>query len=556
MCLQYKGSTANNVRVVKLGIGPTGTETFDQPQQTCGSGPSATTTICGWSAPPSALSAESIAAGGKSLKIPVSVRTTNALRLKEGATYELSFWFKGVLDDVRLVGSNGSQSFVAGDSLSYEQWSHVRLMLLADGYLTFTPDSDERTYLEIVSSSGGYIDNITLIESPDNLYFIQNSWASKMPKDETTGAPLCDATQIGCLGYKNSRGQPVYVTEFSLLCPLSAVGCVGAVDTKNSTRTRQTTVKGVTTPEDSVVYVVDNPRWYCQPQEKGCARLGMVGTDSNRALQFTNTYKIMDPDAYAEILCAPNQEYCEVFSTKDGLGSVALKDPTNFLCEFKTDVFVKGLSQQKSGWYIRNTTIPCPSIGDLSDPTLVKSAKGGPAKCVGGRSVIDFGNTCRSNADCTNHASPNQEGYCVSTSFTTSALTPMTTSNFAGSEKPFAALCPSGESSCFELQDPRRPADCDRLLLFGESAAAHYPGDPVLSKGYACDYYYYLRDSLSTSECNAQDPDQGCVGFLDTSRSPTFSSQRQCLDQSGRPVNPARPCSLDAECGTGRCGYP
>ncbi len=538
MCLQYKGSSSNNVRVVKLGSSSTGVETFDG-AQSCGSGTSAT--ICGWSAPPSALSAESIAAGGKSLKIPLSVRTTSSLQLKEGASYELSFWFKGDLDEVRIAGTNGSQSFITGGGTSYPQWSYARFMLGTDGYLTFVPDLDNKTYLEIVSSSSGYIDNITLSESPDNLYFIQNSWVANMPKDEATGAPLCDATQIGCQAYRNSRGQTVYANEFASLCPLSAVGCVAAVDTKDSSKTLATNVRGVSTPADSVIHVIDNPKAYCQPQEKGCVRLGMVDTSSNRTPKFTNTHKIVDPDRYQQTLCLAEQDYCESFTTEDGLGATTFKDPTNFTCEFKANVSSQAGLQRVSGWFVKGTTIPC--------PTIATPQSGVVGRCFGGKSTEDpFGNTCSSNTSCTNHASPGKTGFCVSTSYTSSTVTPESTSNFAGSNLPFGATCPSSQSSCFELQDPQNPSGCDNTLLFGEVSS-----DPDVK---SCNYYYYLSDSLASSGCDKQNPDEGCVGFLDTSRMPTFSTFKQCLNTNGTPVLPAVQCRIDAECVTGRCGYP
>lgn len=542
MCLQYKGTGANNVRIVKLGSSSTGYETFDSTGTCSGS-------ICGWSAQPSQLSPESIVAGGKSLDVSGSVRTTNSLGLKQGAVYELSFWAKtggsGVGTDAvtaDLVTSVGRQSFSLGnDNLLSGDWVYIRGTLNDPGYLTSVPDSDNKTYVEFVGTGKFFIDNITLRETPDSMFLIQNSW--KTPA-------TCDATQIGCQSYKNSKGQMVYATEFASLCPLSAVGCVAAVDTKDSTSTLAKTVRGVSTPADSLIYVVDNPKLYCQPQEKGCVRVGMVDTSSDRTPKFTNSYKIVDPDKYEQSVCTLDQEYCEAFTSESGVGTSVFKDPTNFLCEFRTNVSVKSGPQRVSGWYVKGTTTLCPSI-----PAPQSGVMG---RCLGGRSVFDpSGNVCQSNADCTNHSSPGSEGFCVSTGYTDAAITPATTLNFAGSNKPFGALCPNNQSSCFELQDPQNPPGCDPVLLYGESAKTHYVGDPTLSNNVACNYYYYLSESLAPSGCTGQNPEEGCVGFFDTSRPATFSSHRQCLNVNGTVALPVVECRINAECDTGqRCGYP
>jgi hypothetical protein len=119
------------------------------------------------------------------------------------------------------------------------------------GPITITQDPAADLRLGIAAEGGAvYIDSVKLIEANDVQYLINNS------------APSCPATDIGCAAYIDRSNTTVNVTSFSRLCNQQVVGCVAAIDTKNSASPFEQTTKGVTTPADTLTAVVDNPGLY------------------------------------------------------------------------------------------------------------------------------------------------------------------------------------------------------------------------------------------------------------------------------------------------------
>lgn len=403
-----------------------------------------------------------------------------------------------------------------------------------------------------VSITGGnvYIDNLSLIETRDTQYLINNS------------APQCPATDIGCSAYKDRDNNTVTVTSFNRLCNQQVVGCAAVIDTKNSATPFEQTVKGVTTPADSITQVVNDRGVYCKASAKGCSMYGQPQYIQDSTLKSLKTvYLINNPDRYEADLCLANENSCRLFTQTDG-GTVVLKDPGTSTCSYV---------QNKSGggaWYITGTTIPCATrapenlqpVGASCSPVCSGGSRSGKAcgiptsdvninavqcpsggTCVGdlttaGRIISGNGTvpgTCSENTQCAGNngcvyqvgVCPQQQNSC--TLFRDPANPPSCQSNCSlklqgGSPIYVDASCvktvcrsQTGTPGAYEGQNCQNSTQCGAgSICAGSSATTPTTGAP------GCAAYTYLKNTLTddAGTCDGiVDPKQGCLPFNDTS---------------------------------------
>ncbi len=526
-------------------------------------------------------SASSPNASGHSIRIDppnsstkgVAFTVTSALKGKvaTGKSYLLTVTAAAATpgDDIRLRaffgrGNDVSGSFDELGGVAFQQNAGAQLVwnesitpagpewhsyTLGPISLSNAVDPDWRLGL-VVEGGSGYVDNVKLTEINDRTYVVNNS------------APLCPASAIGCQAYRDRAGSLNYATSFARLCNDKVVGCEAMIDTQNSTTPFEQTVKGVTTPADRIVTVVNDSANYCNASAKACEMVGepVYGRDDTIA-SFKTVYKIIDPDQFSTDLCSAEAVSCEAYTTQEGT-TVYFKDPRGRTCEYRSGGSITG------GWFITGTSYRCPTV----TPPTVSQPIGASCTpvCAGGTRDGKACKTVGSSAECP--GSP--AGVCTGNAATTGKIVvdgnpvvgSCTTDTQCGTNKCryLVGVCPSTENGCTEYRDPTEPvncrAECPLELMGGTplyvdasctktvcassdpankrigqncqtSDQCTYAGIPgtcvgadnnVTTGAPGCRAYTLIRQSVedTASDCNGQiNTATGCRPFYDTSNS-------------------------------------
>ncbi len=246
-CRAYSGNAANNVESV---FG--GTETFEVFD--AGDADALNNAKEGWSPQSLKVSPESLQVGGYSLEIDVDLANKIILsdNVKTNTSYELSFWARGVTQnvDIYLQQGNNTWSLTLDPLLDIEQgvsigstWKKYQV-----GPVQFNGSEDEDMFLVFDRSDSlnkgiYYIDNIELFRVDEKEYLIKNSWKTPEGYDapeicfdpgQNPAGPFPGA-DLGCQEYSSILSpELVYTTGFESLCREEAVGCQPVYDTYNT----------------------------------------------------------------------------------------------------------------------------------------------------------------------------------------------------------------------------------------------------------------------------------------------------------------------------------
>ncbi len=382
-CREYKGNTANDIRVVRQ-------QDFEKEYKDA----------AGNRIPPpdwviGKISSASLAQNGHSLETDggrVAVALTKYVKdlngvittvadVSENRTYLLSFWAKslGGNIDVDPVLTNG------GGKETRFAWNmpNARLPLTTDWqkynigpvFVTWAPDAAVR--LEINGTSF-VIDNFILQEVRDDFYLIKNSWTTPrecLYKQDASGDYTVlragDDRVIGCRAYTDRAKNPYAVKAFHQLCQEEFVGCEALVNTHNTTKPEGKDFgNGVTVPQDDIAYVVNDPKNYCASSEKGCSAMSAPqAVNLGGVFAASTVYKLNDPEKYTpdqqgkgSILCTAQNLACEAY-TKSAGGEDYFIDPYAKVtsntgkpttCEWKQ--YSKSGMSQKFGWFNKGSS--------------------------------------------------------------------------------------------------------------------------------------------------------------------------------------------------------
>jgi hypothetical protein len=351
------------------------------------------------------ISLEATFPGGYSLTNIGSNRyLRHPVKLTAGRSYTLSFWAKSdndftfdltnssiylmdtIVDDGQniigsfdIVTTTGSTIVTSSPQVTMD-WQYYELGPVfitqdyTDGYLRFRTPQNVHIYL----------DNVILKETTNNVYLVENSWFTPVACDNdfndpagtqcasVTGQPInrCSfGEHLGCSAYYevNNNNNVVNLRSFSSLCRPEAVGCSELIDTFNLSNpgaqsfnttsppvapAGSSTFDRVDVPANrTAVYLVNNARYQCPREDKGCQALGLPLVDAyDRIYGYRTVFLKNNPDRYSTDLCRYGEVWCEEFAGNNSLNY--FKDPRNKLCEYR-DVGVE------PGWYKTGTIIPC-----------------------------------------------------------------------------------------------------------------------------------------------------------------------------------------------------
>ena len=425
--------------------------------------------------------AESVYTGGMSMRVKSGdTAIVKDVEVVSGGRYIISFLAKGSGDvSATIEGGNGaSVAFKGTGKLDENDW---KLFELGPAVVSFVVDGSETVQISGLGG-GSVIDSITMSETRD-LYLIKDSW--------TTPDECVSPSQLNCEEYEDDKGEIRYLKNFGGICEERFVGCEALINTFNSEFTNKGTYKDVTVPADEIAYVINDSKYSCNVEAKGCAEVGRVSTERDGGdTLFDTQYRIIDPDDFQEILCTEEEEYCDDYlPTDSGSLSLQFKDPRDRVCEYKTNQLIEGRDSVSgaytvSGWFkMKKNSEPYKE----SDICQLEGE--------------DTPRVARCNFD---SSSPGGFGDPDA----------QASSN---SDECYTYSCPADQSSCREFQDPMSPPGCNINQT-----------DPDAPD--ACKFYYLLKNSLreGQSSCNSINPDDGCVGFFETSRG--FDSRKLRAD--------------------------
>lgn len=335
-CRAYTGNAGNNVRRLFLDNFETGTYNP-------------------WDGTGLDLSNQSLANNGHSLKISANSNISRPLsNLRDKQAYQLSWWMKntGSLSNVQAqlydVVSEVAHPIESLGVVAAGDWRRYQLSVQAP--IDFA--SMENISLRLSFSGVGevFLDNILLSEVADNLSFVKNSWTTPAACDD----PFAGA-YLGCQAYTDLNGSDYTFKSFANLCREEAIGCLAAIDTKNSKSPFSETFhqddpnSRIIVAADSITYLVPEQDKYCPQAYKGCSELGLPILDraASTVNGYQTVYKINDPDKYAQSLCNNEDLYCEEYTSDKG--TYYFKDPGNRTCTYQKNVNVSGITT--SGWF-------------------------------------------------------------------------------------------------------------------------------------------------------------------------------------------------------------
>jgi len=451
-CREYKGSAANNIKIVL-------NDDFEDG------------TYQGWSG--GNLSNESLIANGHSYQTSGEISKTVTGLIHKNRSYKLSFWAKATGQDASISANliyfsdgiqtssfTGEETAVTSDVTS--DWNYYVFNLI-----NLDREIGQSEGLYVGASNTFYLDNIQLTETKDDLYLIRDSWLP-LPA-------ACGADMVGCEHYKDEKNKDWYLRSFTKLCRDEVVGCEMMIDMHNTDNPAEETFSAndpaVTVLADNLEYLVYDEKKKCS--SVGCRALGQVFVDRNSNTMADTKYLIVDENNYGgqtSPLCSQAAVWCEAFSPIGGGLPEYFKFPGVFTCEYS-----QGPDGQYRWYQAGDNTALCPETNAIN----LDDKK----RCLGGRSMIDgndLSNICDNDANCVDYASMIAGGSC---------------SNWTG-------LCPIGQDKCAEYQDPANPAGCDNQAVNGESGEKPH-----------CDYYYYKSNSVATCSAEELRYDPGCRAF-------------------------------------------
>lgn len=457
-CREYKGNAGNNTRLAFQ-------DSFDDGdalgwQLQSGGGPSN----------------ESVTVGGHSLRLVsgTSAIASDTIRpqLTEGKSYLLSLWARTAvnqaapeLQQVFFDNGNAAENLALvaspGQDLS-TQWNLYRL-----GPVFFGRAVGASERLTFIVNGDIFLDSVVLTEITDSVFLIKGS------------ARSCQASEANCERYTDRANRPHTLTGFSNLCSEDKVGCQELINTQNSTRPDQFTVRGVVTPADVSERWVVSTQARCQAQDKGCTRLGRPTLDANGQLVDWATVSLKkNPDRFEQILCQAGEEFCTEYTSKIDGSKHYFRDPGERTCSY-----ARRPGESEFRWLKTGTTEDCPSI-KLIDRCERRSVAGVDQFCYA--------------------SSP--EGTCQSC---------------------LVRACEAEESGCNEYRDPSDPTgcriDCPLEIFQGKPQTVNQfcsPQEPRDGGIPGCRSYTYLKQSVegTAAECGQQvNLTEGCRPFFDTS---------------------------------------
>ncbi len=292
--------------------------------------------------------------------------------IQQDKAYKLSFWAKGTGDmTVNFSGAAlaAGQYFADTDITTrpplihlIQDWRQYTLGPIPVNWaidpqetLNFTTDAATNLGLPF------FIDNVRLTEVKENIYMIAGSWNTPSSCDATPAGDPWPQYALGCEAYTDTRGAAHNLKSFSNLCREEAIGCEAMIDTHNSDNpfaenfntTNVPTIDDVNVSADNIVYVINDPNKYCNPEGQACRLLGLPQFDLENILTgFEATYLRDDPDTYPTALCVAEELWCEEYFYEGGLSY--FKDPKLHTCEWKD-----GIGGQ-SGWFKRGSVAGAP----------------------------------------------------------------------------------------------------------------------------------------------------------------------------------------------------
>src|SRR3989339_887248 len=335
-CRAYTGNAANNVRRLFL-------DNFESGSYNP------------WSGSGLDLSNQALANNGHSLKISANTMISRPLaNLRDKQAYQLTWWMKntGSLSNVQAALYDGiaevSHPIESLGVVAAGDWRRYQLSVQAP--IDFANMDNISLQINFVGVGEVFLDNILLSEVADNLSFVKNSWTTPAACDDPfTGAYL------GCQAYADTNGSEYTFKSFANLCREEAIGCLAAIDTKNSKSPFSETFhqddnnSRISVAADSVTYLVPEQDKYCPQAYKGCSALGLPILDqaAGDISGYQTVYKINNPDNYTRSLCDNEDLYCEEYNSDKG--TYYFKDPGNRTCSYQKNVNYNGITT--TGWF-------------------------------------------------------------------------------------------------------------------------------------------------------------------------------------------------------------
>jgi hypothetical protein len=351
------------------------------------------------------ISSESTFPGGNSLSNKVDNSTIHyPITINKGKAYTLSFWAKGnasyYFDNIRFAEKSGvnwnDNSAAAGNNyfsasrLFGENLISPRTQLTADwkryelGPLFVTWEPGDGNYLEFSMPNGQivYLDNVILKEITNQVYAIENSWFTPLSCDNKLDDPdgskakaegVCQDTQsgrcsvgemLGCAGYSDRKNKTAYLRSFASLCRPEAAGCEALIDTFNSSAPQAQSFNiansvnhdDIFVATDTLVYLVNDDKYACAKNDKGCTRYGLPLIDKwDEITGYRDIYIKNDPDRYSTDLCSAENLWCEEWVGNNTLAY--FKDPHGKVCQFTSADNTNNLDK----WVKSGTTETCPT---------------------------------------------------------------------------------------------------------------------------------------------------------------------------------------------------
>jgi len=413
-----------------------------------------------------------------------------------------------MIPEAHAQASRITLSPVAGTERSFgsvtvgAEWNYYRI-----GPVTFDRAVGSHEMLRLMQNANIYLDNIIMREVTDNYYLVADTWETPTLCDE----PFVGA-QIGCQEYTDMNGNQVNLLGFTSLCSEHKVGCKAFIDTQNSESPYAQTyntdndatadpigLDNVTVPNDNLVYLADNPDYYCNSENIGCRLMGapFIDRQTTSTVQlFSDVYVLDFPENYNHILCEVNGLFCQEFGNERTKSTSFYIDPGNRLCEFRKADPVSG---NPSGWYKYETD-------ELCDLNTV---------CSNNPDV-----SCQTDADCSGigtYPGAGGNGICIATA----------PNQPIHSESEFyngwVGACIAAEQGCSQYLDPEGETFCSNNQ--NVACASHadcigiadYRGgssDGVCLPHATDDAYYYQEQSTDTGSCNGVvDREAGCRLF-------------------------------------------
>lgn len=340
-CREYHGAATNNTRTVFL-------DDFE----------SVSNPLNGWDGAggSTTVTTESLTFGGHSMTVGGAF-THKDIAVTQGRSYIVSFWAKTINPgngplNVWLENAPNDRFFTwdgASTNLTITpEWQYYRLGPVE---VDWAPDP---TYIAMRSIAGVYVDNIQLIETTEDIFLIRNSASS------------CTGFE-GCKEYADQTGQRHFLKGFERLCNSNDIGCEALINTHNSVSPFETVLDpeqmypqgngayAPVVPDDSVIFLVNDPTKYCSAGSRACMALGSMTVDQDLEVTSINTvYLKNDPDAFSTILCSESAVGCQEFKEIEDQSSLAyFKDPRERVCEYRENV------TGGTGWYTKGTNDPC-----------------------------------------------------------------------------------------------------------------------------------------------------------------------------------------------------